>query len=40
VAGNQAARRWHEIPIMGVRELGDTGKVTLMRDYFDSKLAL
>lgn len=31
---------WHEIPIMGVLELDDTGKVTLMRDYFDSKLAL
>ena len=25
---------------MGVLELDDTGKITLMRDYFDSKLAL
>jgi limonene-1,2-epoxide hydrolase len=32
--------QWHEIPIMGVLELDDTGKVTLMRDYFDSKLTL
>ena len=32
--------QWHEIPIMGILQLDDTGKVTLMRDYFDSKLAL
>lgn len=31
---------WHEIPIMGILQLDDVGKVTLMRDYFDSKLAL
>ena len=31
---------WHEIPIMGILELDAAGKVTLMRDYFDSKLAL
>lgn len=31
---------WHEIPIMGILELDDVGKIARMRDYFDSKLAL
>ena len=31
---------WVEIPIMGIVELDGAGKMTLMRDYFDSKLAL
>ncbi len=31
---------WHEIPIMGVIEFDSAGKITLMRDYFDSRLAL
>jgi limonene-1,2-epoxide hydrolase len=32
--------KWHEIPVMGILTLDDTGKITLMRDYFDSKLAI
>lgn len=31
---------WIEIPIMGIIELDDAGRMTLMRDYFDSRLAL
>lgn len=31
---------WVEIPIMGIMELDSQGKLRLMRDYFDSKLAL
>ncbi len=31
---------WHEIPIMGIIEYNDAGKMTLMRDYFDSRLSL
>lgn len=32
--------QWVEIPIMGIVELDRAGKMKLMRDYFDSKLAL
>jgi limonene-1,2-epoxide hydrolase len=32
--------RWIEIPIMGIVEFDSAGKMTLMRDYFDSRLAL
>ena len=32
--------QWVEIPIMGIVELDRQGKMTLMRDYFDSRLAL
>jgi limonene-1,2-epoxide hydrolase len=32
--------QWVEIPIMGIIELDGAGKMKLMRDYFDSKLAL
>ena len=31
---------WHEIPIMGILEMNASGQLTLMRDYFDPKLAL
>lgn len=31
---------WVEIPVMGIIELDDVGQMTLMRDYFDSRLAL
>jgi monoamine oxidase len=31
---------WLEIPIMGIVEFDSAGKMTLMRDYFDSRLAL
>ncbi len=31
---------WHVIPIMGIIEFNDDGKMTLMRDYFDSRLSL
>lgn len=31
---------WHEIPIMGIIEFNDAGQMTLMRDYFDSRLSL
>lgn len=31
---------WVEIPIMGIIELDQAGRMTLMRDYFDSRLAL
>jgi limonene-1,2-epoxide hydrolase len=32
--------QWIEIPIMGIVEFDSAGKMTLMRDYFDSRLAL
>jgi limonene-1,2-epoxide hydrolase len=31
---------WHEIPIMGILEMNAGGQLTLMRDYFDPRLAV
>lgn len=31
---------WHEIPIMGILEMNAKGQLTLMREYFDPKLAV
>lgn len=32
--------QWHDIPVMGIIQFDDAGGITLMRDYFDSRLAL
>ena len=31
---------WHEIPVMGILEMNASGQLTLMREYFDPRLAL
>jgi limonene-1,2-epoxide hydrolase len=30
--------RWIELPVAGVFEVGDDGRITLWRDYFDMKM--
>lgn len=38
--GPAETAEWVEIPVMGIIELDAAGRMTLMRDYVDSRLAL